>query len=314
MKISKSKQELARIISENGGWSYGAEWVAQDKDGDVFKFDSKPVMGVSREVWMPTGNGCTDKLLHCATIKGWHQTILSRAEYFHLYLAPDADGWIEWSGGECPVDGDCIVSYKMRDAATFKRGEPAREVRWAHNGAATDIIAYRMHKPEQSTVESRLADAVDIVKSAAPALMRDDMKFTGDEVMGERKPTIERLASDYRNAKDYAERKRQEADAAKADADAKLKELELAGEALGLNVSPITAKKEPELVITDWQDLRVGDEVEYLAGSLDYMTGRVGVVCDFDESHPTSKVRIASEFINKYHQAWPAKWRFIRRP
>ena len=31
MKISKSKQELARIISENGGWREGAEWAAQDK-------------------------------------------------------------------------------------------------------------------------------------------------------------------------------------------------------------------------------------------------------------------------------------------
>ena len=90
MKISNSKKELARIISENGGWSDGAEFAAQDKGGDVFKFDSKPVMGVSREVWMPAGNGRTDKLCYCATIKGWHQAILSRAEYFHLYPAPDA--------------------------------------------------------------------------------------------------------------------------------------------------------------------------------------------------------------------------------
>lgn len=62
------------------------------------------------------------------------------------------------------------------------------------------------------------------------------------------KPTIEQLAADYRNAKDYAERKQQEADDAKVDEDAKLKALELAGEALGLLVSPITEKQEPGLV------------------------------------------------------------------
>ena len=75
------------------------------------------------------------------------------------------------------------------------------------------------------------------------------------------KPTIEQLASYYRNAKDYAERKQQEADAANADADAKLKALELAGEDIGLPLSPINAKKEPELAITDWWDLQAGDVI-----------------------------------------------------
>ena len=75
------------------------------------------------------------------------------------------------------------------------------------------------------------------------------------------KPTIEQLAADYRNAKDCAERKQQEADAAKADADEKLGVLEIAGEALGLLVSPITTKQDPELVITDWRDLQAGDVI-----------------------------------------------------
>ena len=78
------------------------------------------------------------------------------------------------------------------------------------------------------------------------------------------KPTIEQLAADYRNAQDYAERTQQEADSAKADADDMLKELELAGEAIGLLVSPITAKQEPELVITDWRDLQAGDVISVL--------------------------------------------------
>lgn len=183
MKISNSKKELARIISENGGWSDGAEFAAQDKGGDVFKFDSKPVMGVGREVWMPpAGNDRADKLCYCATIKGWHQTILSSEEYFHLYPAPDA--------------------------------------------------------------EPRFCESV----------MRSIPEPTA-------KPTIEQLAADYRSAKDYAESKQQEADDAKADADESLRKLELAGEEIGLLLSPITANKEPELVITDWRDLQAGDVI-----------------------------------------------------
>ena len=68
----------------------------------------------------------------------------------------------------------------------------------------------------------------------------------------EAKPTIEQLAADYRNAKDYADRKQQEADA-------KLAELVAAGKALGLVLS--VTDTGPELVITDWRDLLVGDRI-----------------------------------------------------
>ena len=100
---------------------------------------------------------------------------------------------------------------------------------WQNDGVDGDIIAYRLHNPEQD--KPRFCESV----------MRSIPEPTA-------KPTIEQLAADYLNAKDYAERKQQEADAAKADVGAKLKALELAGEALGLLVTPITSKQEPELV------------------------------------------------------------------
>ena len=259
MKISNSKKDLARIISENGGWSDGAEFAAQDKGGDVFKFDSKPVMGVGREVWMPAGNGRADKLCYCATIKGWHQAILSRAEYFHLYPAPDADGWIEWNGGECPVaDGVALdVKYRDGDKLTIRYPEVYR---WNHIGNRGDFVAYRLRKPEQSKPEfcepvMRSIPEPEINSKNIDITQVDDINVV------ESKPTFEQLAADYRNAKDYAERKQQEADDAKADADEKLRVLEIAGEAHGLLLSPITANKEPELVITDWRDLQAGDVI-----------------------------------------------------
>lgn len=174
MKISKSKQELALIISENGGWFDGAEWACQDKIGveavadEIAFYEEKPSYQSGYDMWNAKQPSCT--VMHSfpsgGLLKNWHQTILSREEYFHLYPAPDD------------------------------------------------------------------------------------------------KPSIEKLAADYRNSKDYAELKQREADAAKDDADAKLKVLELACESIGLFAQPITEKKEPELVITDWRDLRAGDVVE----------------------------------------------------
>lgn len=256
MKISNSKKELARIIRENGGWKEYCEWAVQDKSGEfgensviLFEGKDKPIIDAGSSEWMCAEGYESDSHFgkHVCNadklVKNWHQTILSREEYFHLYPAPDADGWIEWKGGECPVDGECIVSYKMRDAATFRRGEPASEVRWQHNGTASDIIAYRLHKPEQAKPE--------FCESVTRSITEPETK-----------PTIEQLAADYRNRKYYADRKQDEADAAKADADTKLEELVAAGKAIWLVLS--VDDVDPELVITDWRDWMIGDLVELI--------------------------------------------------
>ena len=229
MKISNSKKELARIISENDGWIAGG-FAAQQDDGEIWFSATKPIWK-NRCGTFDMGYEGHFTIGHM--IANRHQTILSRAEYFHLYPAPNA-------------------KHKFCESVMRAIPEPTA------------------------------------------------------------KPTIEQLAADYRSAKDYAERKQQEVDAAKADADDMLKEIELAGESIGLLVSPITAKQEPELAITDWRDLRVGDEVEYVEGSQSWSIGMVGVVqrTDDDEGGDMN-VRI---LFGKKGSGWPRKWRFIRRP
>ena len=121
MKISKSKRELARIISENGGWREGAEFTAQDGDGtgSIDFFKSKPRLYRGDIFWKGDYN-CDNRIERTGvTIKNWHQTILSRAEYFHLYPAQDADGWIEWNGGECPVGEGDRIDVKFSDGDEF---------------------------------------------------------------------------------------------------------------------------------------------------------------------------------------------------
>ena len=125
----------------------------------------------------------------------------------------------------------------------------------------------------------------------------------------ESKPAIEQLAADYRNAKDCAERKQQEADAAKADADEKLRVLEIAGEALGLLVSPITVKQEPELVIL----VQVGDEVECIKSNVNpnKYRGMIGTVSAVDVDDTSTPYLV--DFGGKA-KIWCHEVKFIRRP
>lgn len=300
MKISNSKKELARIISENGGWLC-ADFAAQQDDGEVWFSSVKPEWN--------TGRGCfsmgyEDHFTVGTLIHNRHQCILSRAEYFHLYQVQDADGWIEWNGGECPVEVGALIDVKYRDLHVqlgSKVGDRSAvemyaTTHWRNSGGAADIIAYRLHNPEQ-----------------------DKPRFC-ESVMGSipeptASPTIEQLAADYRNAKEYADRKQQEADSAKADADDMLKELELAGEAIGLTVSPITAKQEPELVITDWRDLQTGDLVWVEEEGDRVAEGEYEVleveVPDYDGKRT---IRIRGGEGGRFWINYENGWRFIRRP
>jgi len=60
------------------------------------------------------------------------------------------DGWVEWAGGERPVEADVIVDFKRRmDTELVWRPEEFRagDLRWSHEGRSTDIISYRVVRP-----------------------------------------------------------------------------------------------------------------------------------------------------------------------
>lgn len=103
------------------------------------------------------------------------------AEYFDPFFKPaeaspavvftcaetqkaDADGWIEWHGGECPVGNDVLVDFRMRDGAGEVHTSKPGHLRWSHTGGDGDIVAYRQHVKEK-TEEQKLRDRVDILES-----------------------------------------------------------------------------------------------------------------------------------------------------
>jgi hypothetical protein len=54
--------------------------------------------------------------------------------------------WIEWFGGDCPVDRSSFVEVKFRDGddRTGPRAREARNYIWSHGWRHEDIIAYRV--------------------------------------------------------------------------------------------------------------------------------------------------------------------------
>ena len=299
MKISKCKKELARIISENGGWVDGSGFASQDKVGsdhdgsDVCFYKYEPIFTAGKSMWNSNKpRGCVvSSFKTCVIIKNWHQTILSREEYYQAYPKADADGWIEWSGGECPVsEFEAVqVKYKIDDGSGMC-GTDAGELHWLHEDVDWDIVAYRLHKQQPK-----------------PEFCESVMRSIPEP---EAKPTIEQLAADYRNKLDYANRKQDEADKANMESDAALAQLEGAIAEIGFAITPLAAtEKEPELVAA----VKVGDQVECVESIIkrDKYNGMVGRLRTIDESDTSTPYLV--DFGGEV-EIWCHKVKFIRRP
>lgn len=74
-------------------------------------------------------------------------------------LAAKNDGWIEWRGGECPVPEGTLVDVRYRDGQELN-ALPANDIAassrdashafWRADGNQNDIIAYRLHQPQDA--------------------------------------------------------------------------------------------------------------------------------------------------------------------
>jgi hypothetical protein len=68
------------------------------------------------------------------------------------FLEGAMNEWIEWKGGECPVDAGTEIFVTFRkdyfgESDRIPCLEP-ESLRWRHNGLAGDIVAYRLSKDE----------------------------------------------------------------------------------------------------------------------------------------------------------------------
>ena len=69
---------------------------------------------------------------------------IAKAEAALAAPQADADEWIPWSGGECPVHGRVPVEIQAKSGR--KQTGLAEVWEWRHFGHRGDIIAYRIVK------------------------------------------------------------------------------------------------------------------------------------------------------------------------
>jgi hypothetical protein len=56
------------------------------------------------------------------------------------------DGWIEWTGGECPLPDGTPNQVKFRDGDISGIDSSPETWQWHHTGSQADIIAYKIVK------------------------------------------------------------------------------------------------------------------------------------------------------------------------
>lgn len=78
-------------------------------------------------------------------------TVIKKAEAAMPEPQHDTDGWIEWSGGECPTHPSVNIEAELRSGEVIF--EKAGRIGWRHAKAfdpqwklSQDIIAYRIVK------------------------------------------------------------------------------------------------------------------------------------------------------------------------
>ncbi len=174
-----------------------------------------------------------------------HVDVKLRCGSEHLGQLLSSDSWMDLWGDES------IVAYRLHKpevkpefCESVMRSIPEpKPFKCAYDPKLISLANVRIVDegipcPSDDNAATRLSNAVELVKAAAPHLLSDKYKFNGDEVMGERKPTIEQLAQDYRNKIDCANRKLKEAEDASVSASSALSLLRDECKKLGLNVSP----------------------------------------------------------------------------
>jgi hypothetical protein len=77
---------------------------------------------------------------------------IAKAEAAMAEPQPDADWWIKWEGGECPVDGKTKVDVRFLNGDELYGCDTpwrAGDYDWAHENTTYDIITYRIAKEPQ---------------------------------------------------------------------------------------------------------------------------------------------------------------------
>lgn len=141
---------LVEELPKRGGWPGGAAFVAQEEGGWLWSFTSKPQKDCDDEWMDESSSGYHTKVGKLREASDHDISTITREQY-EAALAAKNDGWIEWPGGKCPVPHGTMVDVKLRCGSVTVK-QPGDAMNWQINapGDPGDIIAYRLHRPQEA--------------------------------------------------------------------------------------------------------------------------------------------------------------------
>lgn len=185
---------LVEELPKNGGWLRDVKTMTQDRGGNIWGYDCvSPCL--KGGLWSSKSG---DDLVRNSKIEArnlavdWNTAIITREQY-EAALAAKNDGWIDWPGGECPVPRGTLVDVRYRcgrennhvsagiscDMGGSDSDWCAED--WSHDNSGNDIIAYRLHQPQEEA-----QDKADDESDLNECIGQDAAQVWG----GEGKPAI----------------------------------------------------------------------------------------------------------------------------
>ncbi|QWX10282.1 hypothetical protein PRB90_gp13 [Klebsiella phage BUCT610] len=149
---------LVEELPKLGGWPHATTSIGQDWDRELMFYGRGSVR-----------TGIILDELAIDHRKRFDTGVKITREQYEAALASKNDDWIEWGGGECPVEKGALIDVKWRDgkidiAIPAKMRCHSRERQamiWHHAGHELDIIAYRPHK-QQKAEQAKADDEADL--------------------------------------------------------------------------------------------------------------------------------------------------------
>jgi hypothetical protein len=180
---------LVEELPKRGGWPKRANCITQDGDLKVEPASCHPSIAKCDEDGFWFLDSSRTGGFEVDTLASDYTTAIITREQYEAALAAKNDGWIDWGGGECPVEEGVLVDVRLRNGNTFEGLAALVESRatlpfWLSYDAGADIIAYRLHKPQEAE-QAKADDETDlnecIGQDAAPVWNGEGLPPVGVE-------------------------------------------------------------------------------------------------------------------------------------
>lgn len=142
-----------RVIDEAHGraiqeelFKRGVKWITGDKEISVYEDSAYLFVRDNRLTWMtPNEHYFIDQK------EEEHTFTNGKFSFDKEEAKPDADGWIEWCCGGCPVEDGVMVDYRLSSGREVYNSLGQGRC-WSHFvGSSANIVAYRVHKPKSDS-------------------------------------------------------------------------------------------------------------------------------------------------------------------